>query len=64
MKSKILAEDHQDLIKLSQAMTPEERLLAFYNHSRLVHQLYQAGEAMRSRSSRVKIDQSSPSHEN
>ena len=47
MKSRVLTKDQQDLIKLSKAMTPQERLIAFLNHSRLVHKFYRAGEQRR-----------------
>ena len=42
-KSDILQKDRDSLVLLSKRMTPEERLVAFFHHSRLVHQLYQAG---------------------
>lgn len=43
MKSKIIQEDREDLIRLCKAMTPEERLVAFYNHSRLICAVNQKG---------------------
>jgi hypothetical protein len=51
MISRILEQDHAALIKLCKSMKPEERLVAFLNHSRLVHQIYRAGKASRRRSS-------------
>ncbi len=39
MKSRILQQDHHDLIKLNQSLSPEERLVAFYYHSQLLSQL-------------------------
>lgn len=39
MKSPILQQDHDDLIKLNQSLSPEERLVAFFHHSRLLSQL-------------------------
>jgi|GEM_PF-2056530 len=49
MTSDILKKDHEALIRLHKAMTPEQRLVAFLNHSRLIHQLYRAGNALRKR---------------
>ena len=43
MKSEILEKDHEDLIALYKRMSPEERLVAFFNHSRLIGEVYQAG---------------------
>lgn len=50
MESSILKKDHADLILLYKMMTPEERLVAFLNHSRLVHIFYQAGLDSRKKS--------------
>ena len=47
MESKVLQQDHQDLVTLCKGMTPEERLVAFFNHSRLVNEVYQAGVSHR-----------------
>ncbi len=47
-KSEILQQDYDGLVLLSKRMTPEERLVAFFHHSRLIHQLYQAGARYRS----------------
>lgn len=44
MQSRILQQDHQDLIKLNQSLSPEERLIAFYHHSFLMAQLALAGK--------------------
>ena len=44
MKSAILEQDHQDLVKLNRSLSPEERLLAFYHHSYLLIHLYLAGK--------------------
>lgn len=44
IKSKILKKDQDALIKLSKAMTPEERLMAFYHHSQLLHRLAQSNK--------------------
>lgn len=43
MKSKVLQQDHEDIIALHRAMKPEERLIAFFNHSKLIQQLHQSG---------------------
>jgi len=58
MKSNILTRDYQALIGLYRKMSPEKRLVAFFNHSRLIHKLYQAGKAFRSRPSRTKTTKS------
>ena len=47
--SEILQKDHEDLIRLCQRMKPEERLIAFFHHSQLTHQMYQAGVDYRRR---------------
>ena len=39
MKSKIIEQDHDDLIELNRALSPEERIEAFYQHSQLLVQL-------------------------
>jgi len=52
MKSKILQDDNKDMIRLYKRMKPEERLMAFFNHSRLVNEIYQAGVKARLNSSR------------
>ena len=39
MKSAILEQDHEALIKLNRSLSPEERLLAFFHHSQLLCQL-------------------------
>ena len=61
MKSKTLQQDHDGLIRLTQRMRPEERLVAFLNHSRLMHQLYRSGQEFRSSSP---TDISNPSLKN
>ncbi len=43
MESKILQKNHEELVEICRAMSPEDRLLAFLNHSELVHQIYEAG---------------------
>jgi len=47
-KSEILQKDRDGLVLLAKRMTPEERLTAFFHHSRLIHQLYQTGLRYRS----------------
>ena len=54
MLSDILKKDRAALIRLSKAMKPEERLVAFLNHSRLIHQIHQAGKAFRNRPAAAK----------
>lgn len=41
--SEILQKDHEDMLRLYQRMSPEERLIAFFHHAQLTHQMYQAG---------------------
>lgn len=43
MKSKISEIQNDHNIKVCKAMKPEERLVAFVNHSQLLMQMYQAG---------------------
>ena len=47
MKSDVLKKDYAALVGLSKKMKPEERLVAFFNHSRLIHRLYISGKALR-----------------
>jgi hypothetical protein len=49
MLSGTLRKDHAALVELYKAMKPEERLIAFFNHSRLIHKVYQAGRSLRRR---------------
>ena len=49
MISGTLRKDRATLVELSKAMTSEERLIAFFNHSRLIHKVYQAGRSLRRR---------------
>jgi hypothetical protein len=49
MESKVAREAERALIEATQRLSPEERLNAFLEHCRLVVQLYEAGERMRSR---------------
>jgi hypothetical protein len=41
--SEILRHDHEDMIELYKRMKPEERLVAFFYHAQLTHQMYWAG---------------------
>ncbi len=43
MRSAIIQQDHEDLLRRQQRMTPEERLAAYANHAQLMNQMYQAG---------------------
>lgn len=52
MRSTVLQRDHEEMRALSKRMTPEERLVAYYHHSRLIHLMYQAGVRYRKRSLR------------
>ena len=53
MKSNILKANHKALIKANKAMTPQERLMAFYRHSRLLSKLARAGQKLRKRPAKV-----------
>ena len=60
MKSKLLQLDREELVDLCRKMTPTERLLACYNHSKLVNQIYRAGvQARRKLSTTPKSSQNS-----
>jgi hypothetical protein len=48
MKSKLAQESEQALIEATQKLCPEERLNAFLEHCRLVTQLHEAGQQLRS----------------
>ena len=45
MNSRILQQDRKDLIQLNRALSPQERLEAFYHHSSLLSQLSLARKA-------------------
>lgn len=47
--SALLASDQEEQIALYKRMKPEERLIAYFHHSQLVHQMHQAGVRYRSR---------------
>jgi hypothetical protein len=49
MESKLALAAERALIDATQKLSPEERLNAFLAHCRLVVQLYEAGQALRSR---------------
>lgn len=46
-KSEVLHKDHEEMIALYKRMKPEEKLTAFFHHSQLMNQLYQAGTSYR-----------------
>jgi hypothetical protein len=48
MESKLAKEAERALIEATQKLRPEERLNAFLEHCRLVTQLYEAGQKIRS----------------
>lgn len=48
-QSKILKWDQERRLALNARLKPEERLMAYFYHSQLVHQMYQAGVRYRSR---------------
>jgi len=39
MYSKLIKQDQQALLEINKAMSPQERLMAFYYHSRLMSKL-------------------------
>jgi hypothetical protein len=47
MESKLAKDAERALIEATQRLSPEERLNAFLVHSRLVTQLYEAGQRLR-----------------
>jgi len=47
-ESNILKRGHEEIVLLCKSMRPEERLVAYFEHSQLVHQMYQAGVNYRS----------------
>ena len=49
--SKLLQQDHQEMVRLSKRMKPEERLVAYFHHSQLMYRMYEAGVRSRSRRS-------------
>jgi len=48
MESKLAKEAEKALVEATQKLCPEERLNAFLEHCRLVTQLYEAGQKIRS----------------
>jgi hypothetical protein len=48
MESKVAKEAEKSLVEATQKLSPEERLNAFLEHCRLVTQLYEAGQKIRS----------------
>jgi hypothetical protein len=59
-ESAVMQQDREDMIRRARRMTPQERLGAFFRHSRLITELYlagvryRAGRGSRSRKSRAK----------
>ena len=60
MKSKISKTQHDDIIRICKRMKPAERLVAFFNHSRLMMQIYQAGVDFRHHSPNAPNQKGSP----
>lgn len=52
MESKLAKEAERALVEATQRLNPEERLNAYLAHSRLVMELYEAGQQMRTGASR------------
>ena len=42
-KSEVLQKDREDMMLLYKRMKPEEKLVAYWQHSQLIYQMYQAG---------------------
>ena len=57
MESKILQKNREELVEICRAMSPEDRLSAFLNHSELIHQIYQAGVEHRKTSSHTLLQE-------
>jgi hypothetical protein len=47
VESKLAQQLRQELIAATQALTPEQRLEAFLEHSQLMAELYEAGRRLR-----------------
>ena len=47
--SALLEQDREASVLLCKRMKPEERLVAYFHHSQLMHQLYRAGLSHRSK---------------
>jgi hypothetical protein len=47
VESKLAQQLRQELIEATQALTPEQRLEAFLEHSQLMAELYEAGRRLR-----------------
>ncbi len=54
MESKLAQAAERALVEATQKLSPEERLNAFLTHCRLVTQLYEAGQKIRTEGSRSK----------
>lgn len=50
MESKVAKDAERSLIEATQRLSPEERLNAHLEHCRLLMELYEAGQRMRSQS--------------
>ena len=48
-QSALMRRDREELIRRVERMSPEERLVAFFNHSRLLTQMYLAGARYRAK---------------
>ena len=47
--SALLEQDREAIVLLCKRMKPEERLVAYFHHSQLMHQLYRAGLSHRAK---------------
>ena len=48
-QSAMMRRDREELIRRARRMTPEERLVAFVRHSRLMTEMYRAGVRYRAK---------------
>lgn len=48
MESRVAQDAERELIEATQRLSPEERLNAYLEHCRLMMELYEAGQTMRS----------------
>ena len=51
--SEILRKDRDGILLISKRMTPEQRVVAFFNHSQFVNQIYLAGLDYRAKAERL-----------
>jgi hypothetical protein len=57
MESKLAKDAERSLIEATQRLSPEERLNAYLEHCRLVMEIYEAGQRIRSQSSPSRVSE-------